>query len=317
MVLSLTELGKRLVEARKQKNLTLDELQAMTKIQKRYLQAIEDGNLDILPGKFYARAFIKQYAEAVGLDPERLFDEYASEIPKTETEPTEVPNSLSRRQRKKSTVSSQTSNLLASILPKLLIALLVICVVVFLWLFFQDKQGSENAENVKTEEPPVESQQDENITIINPSEENIPEETDEEEAEETMDNEEEQSQNETVPEEPIQQLVQIEQKNGSSPLTVYELTGAEEFLVEITAAPNGRSYVGIENGLGKSFYAGEVKNGEKLSYDFTAEQEIMLNVGRTLDVSIKINGQDFAYPFTPNEKVHQKIKIKFIKESQQ
>ena len=34
-----------------------------------------------MPGKFYARAFIKQYAEAVGLEPEELFEEYKNEIP--------------------------------------------------------------------------------------------------------------------------------------------------------------------------------------------------------------------------------------------
>ena len=34
-----------------------------------------------MPGKFYVRAFIKQYAEAVGLEPEDFFEEYKSEIP--------------------------------------------------------------------------------------------------------------------------------------------------------------------------------------------------------------------------------------------
>ncbi|WP_139037439.1 helix-turn-helix domain-containing protein, partial [Bacillus pumilus] len=62
----MTELGKRLVEAREEKGMSLEDLQTVTKIQKRYLLAIEQGNYDIIPGKFYVRAFIKQYAEAVG-----------------------------------------------------------------------------------------------------------------------------------------------------------------------------------------------------------------------------------------------------------
>ncbi len=71
----MTELGNRLKEAREEKGMSLDDLQAATKIQKRYLTALEEGNYDIIPGKFYVRAFIKQYAEAVGLDSELLFEE--------------------------------------------------------------------------------------------------------------------------------------------------------------------------------------------------------------------------------------------------
>jgi cytoskeletal protein RodZ len=55
----LTELGKLLKEKREEKGMSLEELQTATKIQKRYLAAIEEGNYDVLPGTFYARAFIK------------------------------------------------------------------------------------------------------------------------------------------------------------------------------------------------------------------------------------------------------------------
>ncbi len=72
----MTELAIRLKEAREEKGMSLDELQAATKIQKRYLTALEEGNYDVIPGNFYVRAFIKQYAEAVGLDSDQLFEEY-------------------------------------------------------------------------------------------------------------------------------------------------------------------------------------------------------------------------------------------------
>ncbi|MBL1226846.1 helix-turn-helix domain-containing protein [Enterococcus sp. BWR-S5] len=67
-------IGKKLREARLQMNMSLDELQQITKIQKRYLMAIEENNFDSMPGTFYVRAFIRQYASAVNLDGEELIN---------------------------------------------------------------------------------------------------------------------------------------------------------------------------------------------------------------------------------------------------
>ena len=61
-------IGQELQDARLERGLSLDDIQQTTKIQKRYLAAIENGQFDQLPGTFYERAFIRQYATAVGLD---------------------------------------------------------------------------------------------------------------------------------------------------------------------------------------------------------------------------------------------------------
>lgn len=69
-----TTIGQRLRQARLDKNISLDELQQITKIQRRYLEAIEQDKLDELPGTFYIRAFVRQYAAAVGEDGDKLVD---------------------------------------------------------------------------------------------------------------------------------------------------------------------------------------------------------------------------------------------------
>ena len=73
-------IGQTLKEAREKKGLTLDDLQQTTKIQKRYLIAIEAENFDALPGDFYVRAFIQQYAKVVDLDGDELLAQLESKL---------------------------------------------------------------------------------------------------------------------------------------------------------------------------------------------------------------------------------------------
>ncbi|CAG7624132.1 RodZ domain-containing protein [Paenibacillus allorhizosphaerae] len=82
----MSDLGQLLRKARMEKKISLDDLQETTKIRKRYLEAIEEGDYKIMPGNFYVRAFIKSYAEAVGLDPNEVLRLYQNVIPSPEPE---------------------------------------------------------------------------------------------------------------------------------------------------------------------------------------------------------------------------------------
>ncbi|TBL77797.1 helix-turn-helix domain-containing protein [Paenibacillus thalictri] len=77
----MSDLGVLLRKARLEQKISLDDLQEITKIRKTYLEAIEEGNYKVLPGNFYVRAFIKSYAEAVGLDPNEVLLHYHNVIP--------------------------------------------------------------------------------------------------------------------------------------------------------------------------------------------------------------------------------------------
>lgn len=73
----LEELGARLRQCRNAQDLPLEEVAARTKIQTRLLNAIEEGRLDQLPEPVYIKGFIKQFAEALGLNG----SEFASSFP--------------------------------------------------------------------------------------------------------------------------------------------------------------------------------------------------------------------------------------------
>jgi cytoskeletal protein RodZ len=69
-------IGEALHSERRRRGLDLDEIEAATKIRGRYLRALEDEDWEALPGGAYTRSFIRTYAGHLGLDGERLADEY-------------------------------------------------------------------------------------------------------------------------------------------------------------------------------------------------------------------------------------------------
>ena len=68
-------IGKILHEKREDKKLTVAEVFAETKINKKYLQALEDDNYLLIPSQVYAKGFLKAYSEFLGLDTKTLVGE--------------------------------------------------------------------------------------------------------------------------------------------------------------------------------------------------------------------------------------------------
>lgn len=76
----MSGIGEQLRTAREAKGLSISDIEKATKIQGRYLEAIENNEFDKLPGDFYVRAFIRQYAQVVGLDGKELLSQYSGDI---------------------------------------------------------------------------------------------------------------------------------------------------------------------------------------------------------------------------------------------
>ena len=65
-------LGEVLVEARKEKEVTLVKVERKIHVQKKYLEALERGDYSIFPGQVYGRNFLRAYASFLDLDMGRL-----------------------------------------------------------------------------------------------------------------------------------------------------------------------------------------------------------------------------------------------------
>jgi|TARA_Y100000815_G_scaffold200107_1_gene183710 cytoskeletal protein RodZ len=72
--------GERLRAAREAKGLSIDDVCAATRIPKRHLETIEDGDFAVLPGRTYAIGFSRSYAKAVGLNDEEIVNEVREQL---------------------------------------------------------------------------------------------------------------------------------------------------------------------------------------------------------------------------------------------
>jgi cytoskeleton protein RodZ len=66
------KIGRILEQKRKEKGLSLDDVEQATKIRKRYLDGLEREDYAMLPAGVYAQGFLKTYANYLGLDGEAL-----------------------------------------------------------------------------------------------------------------------------------------------------------------------------------------------------------------------------------------------------
>jgi len=65
-------LGQILQRARLARGTTLEDAERVTRIPRKYLEALEEERYTILPAPVYARGFLRSYAGYLGLDPAQL-----------------------------------------------------------------------------------------------------------------------------------------------------------------------------------------------------------------------------------------------------
>ncbi len=84
--------GQLLRRERELRKITLREVNEATKINIRYLEALERNDFTFLPAGAFTRGFIKAYARYVGLDPSQMIDAYLYELKRQEDEAEKDPS---------------------------------------------------------------------------------------------------------------------------------------------------------------------------------------------------------------------------------
>jgi cytoskeletal protein RodZ len=76
-------LGERLKKVREESKISLDEAVQGTQIQKKYLEALEQGNYSLLPGPVYIESFLKKYADFLKVSSDYVLSLYHQHEKKT------------------------------------------------------------------------------------------------------------------------------------------------------------------------------------------------------------------------------------------
>src|SRR3712207_2949676 len=83
-----TPIGAVLEKARRERGLSLKDVEQATKIRTRYLEGLEREDYSMLPDAVYVQGFLKTYANFLGLDGERLSRELRERrAPRRERQP--------------------------------------------------------------------------------------------------------------------------------------------------------------------------------------------------------------------------------------
>ncbi len=75
------EIGETFRKAREARGLSLEDVARLTKINLRYIKAIESDSFDVLPGGVYTRGFLRSYARLLDLDPGEFLFEFEKQSP--------------------------------------------------------------------------------------------------------------------------------------------------------------------------------------------------------------------------------------------
>lgn len=97
-------IGTLLRETRETKGVSIEAVEESTSIRRLYLEAIEKEDYDKLPGRVYARGFVRNYADFLGLDGDEIAARFKEEF---EQEPEESENAESTNSGKRQPVAPE------------------------------------------------------------------------------------------------------------------------------------------------------------------------------------------------------------------
>ncbi|MBW4083315.1 RodZ family helix-turn-helix domain-containing protein [Paenibacillus sp. S150] len=260
----MSELGRHLKEARLQKGMSLDDVQEVTKIRKKYLEAIEAGDYKVLPGSFYVRAFIKTYAEAVGVNPDELMEEHGN-VPAAPVDTT-METVIQKRSRRPETERN------AKWLPTVLMWTFPVLIIVVIYLYASSNMNKPDPDKAEPANLTTATQDPSKVQPSPTAEGGGVAAPSASAGADPVTATPEATIAPTATPLPTTQEVTVTEDRKSGKTTVYKVSAPAGSAVQVEIAATGVSWLEV--------YKGENSKGEKLSFGNTAAGD---NMSFTLD----------------------------------
>src|SRR5215210_2082208 len=264
------KIGRFLEQKRKERGLSLEEVEQATKIRKRYLTGLEREDYAMLPDAVYAQGFLKTYANYLGLDGEALSQQLKSRRkprrerginynnpPESSFErPLISPGGLTGTEKRKISTSAVVT---------LLVALLALAVVIGTLYFvgrgvLASRSQEDNPPAVSGENPPRQEQQ--KVAAKDKTPEATPAKEDAAGSDGNADQEKQAGAKQSAPPDTLQVLVTVKERPS---WLLIRADGAQAY--EQVAQPG-------------------------FSRTFEAEHRLYIKSGDAGAVTVEINGQD-------------------------
>jgi len=253
------ELGNFLKKTREEKGIQLELIQKDTKIRLKYLQAIENGEFSTIPGgDVYIKGFLKSYAEAVGLSPFEILQQYKKISGIKTDEPVEVNPAFELEPSGDKEIHKKLNlNLKFIGVP---IAILASAALLFYGIKFVQNIPTQRSNTGVKDEVQQQVQNDEPEPQV------------------------------SLPEQPDQEKkVMVEMVEDTPKNTVYAVQ--DKTIDVVIETFQSECWISVKKD-GETVYEGKLKAGDTKSW--TADKELFMRVGNPPVVKLKVNGQDFG-----------------------
>ena len=274
----MSDIGELLRSTREEKQLSLDEAVRETSIRKTYLEAVENNDFAVIPGEVFVKGIIRTYGNFLGLDGERLVQEYREshgEAVVSEAGASPLIRESARVKVRPAFESTREIGSGSGSHKKTLLLGLLAALVIFgaaaggIWYYLHSSGGQPSVS-----EPGVAADKDASIPSA-PQTGAVPEKAAGNPA--TLTN------NGTAGRNNVTGLIAG---------TAAPAAGETRLVLEST----GRCWLRVQDDTGRILYEGTLKRGEK--QHFAARGALRVNIGNLNDLTIEHNGRVLPYEKT-------------------
>jgi cytoskeletal protein RodZ len=158
----MASIGQELKRERELRGISLKEIADFTKINIRFLRALEEDRLDILPEQFFTRGIIRTYAKYLGLDEQSVLNTYLEGLQAQETQETSNEN---KKPEVSESPESHPKEKKISLLFALIVLAILALIIVMYFVFRKDESPppdtskmesiTQNTQEIPITTPPI------------------------------------------------------------------------------------------------------------------------------------------------------------------